>query len=136
MSFGGDARSSSGSRGCTSSSFDAAHGSVGTIRRRRYIRTVCAGRQLWQSDKAHDALRTLARLKECQHAAFAFKVAGFGYREIQTLRGVTDTNASRHVSEGRAAARRCAVRRRALPAHAPPDGRVIRQTACSTYGVG
>ena len=39
-------------------------------------------------------------------ATLALQVAGYSYREIQTLRGVTYTNVNRHVTEGRAAARR------------------------------
>jgi DNA-directed RNA polymerase specialized sigma24 family protein len=48
----------------------------------------------------------LASLKQRQRKTLALKVAGYSYREIQALRGVTYTNVNRHVSEGRAAARR------------------------------
>jgi RNA polymerase sigma factor (sigma-70 family) len=56
--------------------------------------------------EAREALRVLASLKERQSRTLALKVAGFSYREIQALRGVTYTNVNRHVSQGRAAARR------------------------------
>jgi DNA-directed RNA polymerase specialized sigma24 family protein len=56
--------------------------------------------------EAHEALRTLARLKGRQRATLALKVAGYSYREIQALRRVTYTNVNRHMTEGRAAARK------------------------------
>jgi RNA polymerase sigma factor (sigma-70 family) len=56
--------------------------------------------------EAHAALRTLARLKDRQRATLALKVAGYSYREIQALRRVTYTNVNRHITEGRAAARK------------------------------
>jgi DNA-directed RNA polymerase specialized sigma24 family protein len=56
--------------------------------------------------EAREALRVLASLKERQRKTLALRVAGFSYREIQALRGATYTNVNRHVSEGRAAARR------------------------------
>jgi DNA-directed RNA polymerase specialized sigma24 family protein len=54
--------------------------------------------------EAHEALHVLASLKQRQRQTLA--MAGFSYREIQALRGVTYTNVNRHVSEGRAMARK------------------------------
>ena len=56
--------------------------------------------------EAKQALETLASLKRRQRDTLALRVSGYSYREIQAIRGVTYTNVNRHVSEGRAAARR------------------------------
>jgi RNA polymerase sigma factor (sigma-70 family) len=56
--------------------------------------------------EAREALRALAALKQRQRETLALKVAGYSYREIQALRGVTYTNVNRHVNEGRAAVRK------------------------------
>jgi RNA polymerase sigma factor (sigma-70 family) len=56
--------------------------------------------------EAREALRVLASLKPRQRETLALKAAGYSYREIQAIRGVTYTNVNRHVTEGRAAARR------------------------------
>ena len=55
--------------------------------------------------EAKEALHALASLKGRQRDTLALQVAGFSYREIQAIRGVTYTNGNRHVSEGRAAVR-------------------------------
>jgi DNA-directed RNA polymerase specialized sigma24 family protein len=56
--------------------------------------------------EAKEALRTLAALRWRQRHVLALKVAGYSYREIQELLDVSYTNVNRHVSRGRAAARR------------------------------
>jgi transposase len=48
----------------------------------------------------------VARDEERQRRTLALKVSGYSCREIQSLRGVTCTNVDRHVSEGRATARK------------------------------
>ena len=55
---------------------------------------------------AREALAALAKLKPAQRAALALKVAGFRYKEIQSLcGGKTYTWVNRHITEGRAALR-------------------------------
>ena len=56
--------------------------------------------------EAKQALQALASLTRGQRDTLALQVAGYSYREIQAVRGVSYTNVNRHVSEGRAAARR------------------------------
>jgi DNA-directed RNA polymerase specialized sigma24 family protein len=50
----------------------------------------------------------LASLEERQRETLALHVAGFSYREIQAIRGVTFTNVNRHVTERRREVRRAA----------------------------
>jgi len=63
-------------------------------------------RSLEQTLEAREALRVVAALKPKQRDTLALGVAGHSYREIEQIRGVTNTNVNRHMSEGRAAARR------------------------------
>lgn len=51
---------------------------------------------------AREALRSLAGLGERRRAALTLKVAGYSYREIQQLLGVSYTWVNRHITEGRA----------------------------------
>jgi len=51
---------------------------------------------------ARDALRSLAGLGERRRAALTLQVAGYSYREIQQLLGVSYTWVNRHITEGRA----------------------------------
>jgi RNA polymerase sigma factor (sigma-70 family) len=55
---------------------------------------------------AREALRSLAGLGDRRRAALTLKVAGYSYREIQEILGVTYTWINRHLTEGRAALRR------------------------------
>ena len=54
---------------------------------------------------AREALRALAGLGERRRAALTLQVAGYSYREIQALLGVSYTWINRHVTEGRATLR-------------------------------
>jgi RNA polymerase sigma factor (sigma-70 family) len=56
--------------------------------------------------EAREALRSLAALGERRRAALTLQVAGYSYREIQQLLGVTYTWVNRHITEGRAQLRR------------------------------
>jgi RNA polymerase sigma factor (sigma-70 family) len=58
--------------------------------------------------EAREALRALADLRWRRRRILALKLAGFSYREIMELLGVTCTNVNRHLSEGRAELRRAA----------------------------
>jgi RNA polymerase sigma factor (sigma-70 family) len=51
--------------------------------------------------EAREALRSLADLRWRRRRALALKVAGYSYREIMAILGVTYTNVNRHVTEGR-----------------------------------
>ena len=51
---------------------------------------------------AREALRSLAGLGERRRTALTLKVAGYSYREIQELLGVSYTWINRHITEGRA----------------------------------
>jgi RNA polymerase sigma factor (sigma-70 family) len=51
--------------------------------------------------EAREALRGLARLGDARRAALTLKVAGYSYREIQELLGVSYTWVNRHITEGR-----------------------------------
>ena len=51
---------------------------------------------------AREALRSLAGLGDRRRAALTLKVAGYSYREIQQLLGVSYTWVNRHITEGRA----------------------------------
>ena len=55
---------------------------------------------------AREALRSLARLGDRRRTALTLKVAGYSYREIQDLLGVTFTWINRHLTEGRAELRK------------------------------
>jgi RNA polymerase sigma factor (sigma-70 family) len=68
--------------------------------------------------EAREALRSLAGLGERRRAALTLKVAGYSYREIQEMLGVTYTWINRHLTEGRAA-----LRRQAREADEPVAGR-------------
>ncbi len=57
--------------------------------------------------EAREALRTLAELRWRRRRVLALKLAGFSYREIMELLGVTYTT-STGMSEGRAELRRAA----------------------------
>jgi DNA-binding transcriptional ArsR family regulator len=50
--------------------------------------------------EAREALRALARLRWRRRRALELKLAGFDYREIMELFGVTYSNVNRHLSEG------------------------------------
>ena len=50
----------------------------------------------------------MAGLRSRRRRALELKLAGFSYREIMELLGVTYTNVNRHLSEGRAELRRAA----------------------------
>jgi RNA polymerase sigma factor (sigma-70 family) len=50
---------------------------------------------------AREALRSLAALGDRRRTALTLKVAGYSYREIQELLGVTFTWVNRHITEGR-----------------------------------
>ena len=52
--------------------------------------------------EARDALRSLAELGDRRRAALTLQVAGYSYREIQGLLGVSYTWVNRHITEGRA----------------------------------
>jgi RNA polymerase sigma factor (sigma-70 family) len=54
---------------------------------------------------AREALRTLAGLGERRRAALTLQVAGYSYKEIQQLLGVSYTWVNRHITEGRAKVR-------------------------------
>jgi RNA polymerase sigma factor (sigma-70 family) len=56
--------------------------------------------------EAREALRSLADLRWRRRYALALKVAGYSYREIMAILGVTYTNVNRHVTEGRAELRK------------------------------
>jgi RNA polymerase sigma factor (sigma-70 family) len=58
--------------------------------------------------EAREALRALAGLRRRRRRALELKLAGFSYREIMELLGVTYTNVNRQLSEGRAELRRAA----------------------------
>jgi RNA polymerase sigma factor (sigma-70 family) len=58
--------------------------------------------------EASEALRALAGLRWRRRRVLELKLAGFSYREIMELLGVTYTNVNRHLSEGRAELRRAA----------------------------
>jgi RNA polymerase sigma factor (sigma-70 family) len=51
---------------------------------------------------AHEALGELAGLGERRRTALTLQVAGYSYREIQQLLGVSYTWVNRHITEGRA----------------------------------
>ena len=53
-------------------------------------------------------LRALAGLRWRRRRALELKLAGFSYREIMELLGVTYTNVNRHLTEARAELRRAA----------------------------
>ena len=55
---------------------------------------------------AREALRSLAGLGDRRRTALTLKVAGYSYREIQELLGVTFTWINRHITEGRAELRK------------------------------
>jgi RNA polymerase sigma factor (sigma-70 family) len=55
---------------------------------------------------AREALRSLAGLGDRRRTALTLKVAGYSYREIQDLLGVTFTWINRHLTEGRAELRK------------------------------
>jgi RNA polymerase sigma factor (sigma-70 family) len=57
---------------------------------------------------AREALRGLAGLGERRRAALTLKVAGYSYKEIQELLGVSYTWVNRHITEGRAKLRQSA----------------------------
>jgi RNA polymerase sigma factor (sigma-70 family) len=57
---------------------------------------------------AREALRSLAGLGDRRRAALTLKVAGYSYREIQELLGVSYTWVNRHITEGRRMLRRAA----------------------------
>jgi RNA polymerase sigma factor (sigma-70 family) len=57
------------------------------------------------SIEARDALHALASLKPRQRGALTLKAAGYSYREIADLLGVTYTYVNRHLTEGRRAVR-------------------------------
>ena len=65
---------------------------------------------------AREALRTLAGLGERRRAALTLQVAGYSYKEIQEMLGVSYTWINRHISEGRAK-----LRERAQEADAAAD---------------
>jgi DNA-directed RNA polymerase specialized sigma24 family protein len=56
---------------------------------------------MWSSRSRREPLRALAGLR-CRRRILELKVAGFSYREIMELLGVTYTNVNRHLTEGRA----------------------------------
>jgi DNA-directed RNA polymerase specialized sigma24 family protein len=58
--------------------------------------------------EAREALRALAGLRWRRRRVLELKLAGFSYREIMELLGVTYTNVNRHLSEGRRELRRAA----------------------------
>jgi RNA polymerase sigma factor (sigma-70 family) len=58
--------------------------------------------------EAREALRALAGLRWRRRRVLELKLAGFSYREIMELLGVTYTNVNRHLTEGRAELRRAA----------------------------
>jgi DNA-directed RNA polymerase specialized sigma24 family protein len=49
-----------------------------------------------------EPLRALAGLRWRRRRVLELKLAGFSYREITEILGVTYTNVNRHLSEGRA----------------------------------
>ena len=51
---------------------------------------------------AREALRSLAGLGARRRTALTLKVAGYSYKEIQELLGVSYTWINRHITEGRA----------------------------------
>jgi len=67
---------------------------------------------------AREALRSLAGLGDRRRTALTLKVAGYSYREIQDLLGVTFTWINRHLTEGRAE-----LRKRARLAEAAVEAR-------------
>jgi RNA polymerase sigma factor (sigma-70 family) len=56
--------------------------------------------------EAREALRLLASLGRNQRETLTLAAAGHSYAEIQRIRGVSYTNVNRHMTEGRAKARR------------------------------
>jgi DNA-directed RNA polymerase specialized sigma24 family protein len=52
--------------------------------------------------EAREALRTLAGLRWRRRRVLELKLAGFSYREVMELLGVTYTNVNRHLTEARA----------------------------------
>jgi RNA polymerase sigma factor (sigma-70 family) len=69
---------------------------------------------------AREALRSLTGLGERRRAALTLQVAGFSYKEIQQLLGVSYTWVNRHITEGRAALRERGRESEAAPAEAAP----------------
>jgi RNA polymerase sigma factor (sigma-70 family) len=67
---------------------------------------------------AREALRSLAGLGDRRRTALTLKVAGYSYREIQEMLGVSFRWISRHVTEGRGE-----LRRQARLAEAAVDAR-------------
>jgi RNA polymerase sigma factor (sigma-70 family) len=58
--------------------------------------------------EAREALRALAGLRWRRRRGMELKLAGYSYREIMELLGVTYTNVNRHLTEARAELRRAA----------------------------
>jgi RNA polymerase sigma factor (sigma-70 family) len=58
--------------------------------------------------EAREALRALAGLRWRRRRVLELKLAGFSYREIMELLGVTYTNVNRHLTEARAELRKAA----------------------------
>jgi RNA polymerase sigma factor (sigma-70 family) len=56
--------------------------------------------------EARELLRSIAALGTSRRTALTLRAAGYSYREIQQLLGVTYTWVNRHVTEGRQALRR------------------------------
>jgi RNA polymerase sigma factor (sigma-70 family) len=59
--------------------------------------------------EARELLRAIAALGTNRRTALALRAAGYSYREIQALLGVTYSWVNRHVTEGRQALRRADV---------------------------
>jgi RNA polymerase sigma factor (sigma-70 family) len=59
--------------------------------------------------EARELLRSIAALGTHRRTALTLRAAGYSYREIQELLGVTHTWVDRHITEGRQALRRAAA---------------------------
>ena len=93
-------------------------GRGGRRRRRQFTDLVPAPVDVELAFDAREALRSLAGLGDRRRTALTLKVAGYSYREIQELLGVTFTWINRHLTEGRAE-----LRKRAREADAAVEAR-------------